>query len=112
MPKKENALNGKESVERDENGRFRKGTKVPGQGRKAIPNDVKKMFTEAVPEAVNLLISVMKDEGKEDKLRVQCAETIIERVYGKNPQPIITDGESILRVIFGDGKENIEDFSK
>ena len=110
MPKKEIPKTGEnQAKKRGPDGKFLPGNK--SGGRKPIPDDVKKMLSDAAPDAVNLLIEVMKDAGKEDKLRVQCAETIIERVYGKNPQPIITDGEGILRVIFGNSNENIEDFS-
>ena len=49
------------------------------------------MLTKACPEAVQLLIDTMTDEEAKPELRVQCANTIIDRVMGKAAQPIKAD---------------------
>lgn len=49
------------------------------------------MLTAACPDAVRLLVDTMQDENVKRDLRVDCANTIIERVLGKAAQPIIAD---------------------
>lgn len=77
--------------ERDNKGRFVAGN--TGGGRPKMPNEVKEMFKAATPRAAKLLIDMMEDEEQKPELRVDCANKIIERVYGKATQPI--DGELV-----------------
>lgn len=74
---------------RDSKGRFMAGN--PGGGRKAMPDEVKEMFKAATPMAAQLLINMMQDDEQRPELRVDCANKIIERVYGKPTQPIDSD---------------------
>lgn len=53
------------------------------------------MLTAACPDAVRLLIDTMGDPSVKRDLRIDCANTIIERVLGKAAQPIITDTPTI-----------------
>lgn len=69
-------------VERDAGGRFLKGRKKTG-GRKKIPDEVKRMYKEATPDAARLLIETMNNEKAKIELRISCAEKIVDRVYGK-----------------------------
>lgn len=66
------------------NGRFAKGN--AGGGRKATPQHIKDLFEGASEDSANLLIRFVRDENVDSKLRVQCAETILDRAYGKAKQ--------------------------
>jgi hypothetical protein len=81
---------------RDKAGRFRKGESGNPNGRPKIPSEVKEMFKAATTDAAKLLIETMNDSGADIKLRIDCAEKIIERVYGKPTQPI--DGDMIAKI--------------
>jgi hypothetical protein len=73
---------------RDERGRFMKGiTGNPG-GRPAIQEEIKDMLKNATAPAVELLTETMRDDTAPISLRIKCAETILDRVYGKAAQPI------------------------
>ena len=68
----------------------------PGQsgnpgGRKKVAPEVKEMLKAEAPEAARFLIETMHNEAVKDELRIKCAETVLERVYGKATQPIEGD---------------------
>lgn len=90
--------------QRNEKGRFVAGNK--GGGRRKVPDEVKKMFLAATPDATRLLIDTMNNEDAPLKIRVDCANTVIERVYGKAAQPLVaaedTDGLKIRVEIIGE----------
>lgn len=46
------------------------------------------MLKAATPDAAKLLIDTMSNQEVDLKLRIDCAEKVIERVYGKPTQPI------------------------
>lgn len=46
------------------------------------------MLKAATADAAKLLIDTMNDPAAELKLRVDCAERVLDRVYGKASQPI------------------------
>lgn len=101
------------TVKREVNGRDSKGRFMPGNkggGRKAVPKDVKEMLKEASPGAVQLLIETMKDKNAKIDIRIRCAETILDRAYGKPTQPIDGDlaGGIDLNVVidYGDTTES------
>lgn len=81
-------------------GRFVAGNK--SGGRKKIPDDVKDMLRAASAEAVQLLIDTMRDTDTRRELRVSCAETIIDRVYGKATQPIDGGIDATVSIILSD----------
>lgn len=64
---------------------FSKGNKVGG--RKKIPDDIKKAFELATPEAVNVLIDLMRN-GEDDMVRLKAATEIINRHLGKPVQAV------------------------
>lgn len=49
------------------------------------------MLKDATPEAVKLLINTMRDEQAEPKLRLQCAESVLDRSLGKPSQALQID---------------------
>lgn len=53
------------------------------------------MLLAAGPRAVQLLIETVSNESAKLELRVQCANTIIERIMGKTSQPIQAEITSI-----------------
>lgn len=74
----------------------------PGGKRKVDP-EVKKMLEAALPSAVQLLVDTMNNPGAKNELRVQCANTIIDRVMGKPQQAVELDAKNIPQVIFVGG---------
>lgn len=73
---------------RDNAGRFKKGQSGNPGGKKPMGDDVKAMLKAAAPDAVKLLTETMKNPDARSDLRIRCAETIMDRVYGKATQPI------------------------
>lgn len=73
---------------RDKNGQFTKGNNGNPGGRPKVPDEVKAMLKAAAPEAVKLLTETMNNPNARSDLRIRCAETIMDRVYGKATQPI------------------------
>lgn len=70
---------------------FKPGQSGNPSGRKKQDPAVKEMLKAACPDAVQLLVDTMNDDRAKPELRVQCANTIIERVMGKAVQPIAAD---------------------
>lgn len=90
------------AVGRDKAGRFVKGNSGNPKGRVAVSPEVKEMFKSAAPEAVKLLIDTMNDPDVRVDMRVKCAETILERVYGKAVQPIEGGLENKVEILMGE----------
>ena len=67
---------------RDKNGRFVAGNKSNG-GRPKYPQEVKDAIKAACPEAVEVLIGIMRDATEKTAYRLEAAKTILERGYGK-----------------------------
>ena len=60
----------------------------PGQsgnpgGRPKIPEDVKMAFRAACPEAVEILIGIMRNPKEKTPYRLDAIKTILDRAYGK-----------------------------
>jgi len=70
---------------------FKPGQSGNPRGRPKKDPSVTAMFNGACPDAVKLLITTMNDENVKPELRVDCAKTIINRVMGKELQPIQAD---------------------
>lgn len=69
---------------RGENGRFLPGNS--GGGRPKIPEDVKMAFRAACPEAVEILIGIMRNPKEKTPYRLDAIKTILDRAYGKPTQ--------------------------
>lgn len=98
--------------ERDNKGKFLEGNKVAANGgRPALPD----WFKSAAPDALRYLLNVALDDvtdkdgnhvPTEPKLRLQAAERVVERVYGKVDSKmevalgVDADGVQSLQVTF------------
>ena len=75
-------------------------------GRAKIPEDAKAMLKAATPAAVKLLVDTLNNTNEKTETRVKCAETVLDRVYGKANQPIDLGGEiPKIEIVLGNGKE-------
>lgn len=84
---------------RDKTGKFAKGTSGNPKGRPKVPDEVRRLFREATPDAARFLIETMRDENVRFETRVDCANKIIERVYGKPNQPIDADIDAAVTFV-------------
>lgn len=99
--------NGTKTVkDRDDKGHFIPGN--PGGGRNKTPADVRKMMTDAAPEAVKLLIDTVNDNNQPRKIRIDAAKELLDRVYGKSTQPIAGIEAPKLEIVL---KGDVEQFA-
>ena len=95
--------------QRDAKGRFVSGSSGNAGGRpreSEETRDAKRLLLKATPEAVELLLRMMRNPHAKDEVRVRCAETVLDRVYGKAAQPI--DGSLGAKIeIVMDGLEEL-----
>lgn len=85
---------------------WKKGQSGNPGGRKKMPDDAKAMLKAATPAAVKLLVDTLNNPEEKTETRVRCAETVLDRVYGKANQPIDLGGEiPKIEIVLGDGKE-------
>ena len=73
---------------RDKNGRFGKGNCANPGGRPKVDDKTKAILKAAAPDAARLLVEMMNNPGTGEKTRLQAAQTVLDRVYGKATQPI------------------------
>ena len=75
-------------------------------GRPKIPEDARAMLKAATPAAVKLLVDTLNNSNEKTETRVKCAETVLDRVYGKANQPIDFGGElPKIEIVLGEAKE-------
>ena len=65
---------------------FKKGQSGNPGGRPKVPEEIKEAFKAAAPEALELLLKFMRDKKEKSEIRVKCAETVLDRGYGKATQ--------------------------
>jgi len=81
---------------------FRKGQTGNPKGRPKVPTEVKEILKAAAPGAAKLLVEMVADEAQKPELRIKCAETVLDRVYGKAVQPIDGVLDVSARMLLGD----------
>ncbi|MBR5484880.1 MAG: hypothetical protein IKV41_00015 [Oscillospiraceae bacterium] len=69
--------------------------------------EVKDMLIEAVPMAVQALIDIIADSEAAPNLRIKCAETVLERVYGKSGQLLETSTPPQIEVVMAKNLKNL-----
>ena len=85
---------------------WKKGQSGNPSGRAKIPEDAKAMLKAATPQAVKLLVDTLNNPKEKTETRVRCAETVLDRVYGKANQPIeLPDKMPEIRIVLGDAEE-------
>ena len=82
------AANSKGTAKRGKGRPFEKGQSGNPSGRPKVDKNVKEMLKAAAPKAAALLIETIEDPKVKMELRIRCAETVLDRVYGKATQPI------------------------
>lgn len=73
-----------------------KGLPRTGGRQKGTPNkataDVRTLAQQYGPKAIQCLAEVMEDKEQPAAARVAASKEILDRAYGKSPQPV-TDGD-------------------
>ena len=88
----------KHEVKKDKsNGRFLPGNR--SGGRPKMPEDLKKAFKEACPDALRVLVKIVNDEDAKHGDRIRAAEVILDRGYGKPVQAVDLDAATIPQVV-------------
>lgn len=72
---------------------------------KQAKRDALEMLRAAAPDAVALLLNVMQDSSVKLDLRTKCAESVMDRVYGKASQPIEGSFGAEIRVVIDSGDD-------
>ena len=70
---------------------FVKGQSGNPSGRPGVPAEIREKLRAAAPQAIDLLINICTDEKKPDKVRMECAQYLLDRAYGKAPQSMSID---------------------
>ena len=71
---------------KSKSGRFVAGKSGNPGGRPKIPEDVKMAFRALVPEAVEILGTIMRNPKEKGLCRIEAIKTILDRAYGKPVQ--------------------------
>lgn len=67
-------------------GKFLPGNKSGGRPR--LPEELKEAFRDYSWDALNTLVTILKDDGAKHSDRIKCAEIILDRGYGKPVQAV------------------------
>lgn len=51
--------------------------------KSSAASELRRLLAERVPEAVEFLLLIMRDEGQKPELRMKAAESILDRACGK-----------------------------
>lgn len=91
---------------------YKKGQSGNPRGRpkqteeqKQEKRDALEIMKAAAPDAARLLTEWAMDEKLRADLRIRCAETVMDRVYGKASQPIEGNLGAEIRVVIEGGED-------
>ena len=76
----------------------------PGQsgnpgGRPKMPPELKEKLREASAEAFDVMIEIARNKSAKPADRIRASEILVERYYGKSPQPICGDEEGSAIIV-------------
>lgn len=77
--------------QRDEKGRFVKGTSGNPTGRPAVPVKAKEMLISMLPKALNVLQEIIDDPKAKQETKIRAAELVIDRNLGKAVTPVLAE---------------------
>jgi len=86
---------------------FPKGQSGHPEGRKPIPDEVKKMLATFAPEAVQFQYDTMKSPEAPWPVRVRCAELLADRGLGKPVQSVNVEGGGSMIIVLKDDVEGV-----
>jgi len=78
-------------VERDDKGRFKKGSVANPTGRPPMPYSARQTLVAMLPKALQTIQEIIDDDTAKPDIRMRAAELVIERNLGKAVTPIITE---------------------
>ena len=70
--------------------------KCGSEGKTAAAR-MRQILSERTPEALDFLVSIMRDEGQKPELRMKAAESILDRACGKGAGSAAGGGEVSVR---------------
>jgi hypothetical protein len=90
---------------RDAKGRFCKGnTAQKGSGTNNwLPEDLRNAMRSHAPEALAILVEIMRDESVSPRDRIRAAEVVLDRGFGKPQMAVdlaIPAGEQEAGIVF------------
>lgn len=80
-----------EAGDRDDSGRFRRGSSGNPGGRPRADASVSELARERTEDALSVLTAVMKDADAPHAARVRAAEALLDRGHGKPRQAVDAD---------------------
>lgn len=78
------------------------------RGRPRKPTDDRELLASVSTKAIKMLIDAMDNPELTANARLDAAKEIINRVYGKNPNPIDSEATSVMLVLDESVKELCE----
>ena len=80
---------------------FEKGKSGNPGGRPKMDDETKTILKAAAPDAARLMVEMMNNPKVQPKLRMQAAEVVMDRVYGKATQPIEGSMDNHIEIVMG-----------
>ena len=95
------AANSGTTAKRGKGRPFEKGQSGNPSGRPKMDDETKAILKAAAPDAAKLMVKMMNDPKIQPKLRMQAAEVVMDRVYGKATQPIEGSMDNHIEIVMG-----------